>query len=258
RDRRRSDPKRMGSESRSNFAASVLRPPPSAVRSPPSVMPAPEKLASLRRQLAERLPTLQRTFALFGAAKPARVLPTGVGALDDALGGLPLATVTEIVCAAPSCGGQLLLQQLLAVTRRERRRVALVDSHDSFDPDSCPHDLLAHLLWIRCPSTATALQAADLVARDANLGLVVLDLRRAPEADLRRIPGPQWYRLQRAVEPTDLALVVETPRPSVPSAQVRFVLARPHAMAALDNERPALTTQLTPALQRQRLQVAAG
>ena len=62
-------------------------------------------------------------------------------------------------------------------------------------------------------STTTALQAADLVARDANLGLVMLDLRRAPDADLRRIPGPQWYRLQRAVEPTDLALVVETPRP---------------------------------------------
>src|SRR5262245_61098362 len=134
-------------------------------------MAAPEKLASLRRQLAERLPTLQRTFALFGASRARRVLPTGVAALDDALGGLPIAAVTEIGCTAPSCGGHLFLQQLLAVTRRERRRVALVDSHDSFDPDSCPEDLLAHLLWIRCPGTTVALQAADLVARDANLGL---------------------------------------------------------------------------------------
>src|SRR4030095_13582674 len=92
------------------------------------------------------------------------------------------------------------------------QRVALIDSTDSFDPGSFPTDQSAHLLWVRCSSTTTALQAADLIARDANLGLVVLDLRRAPEADLRRIPGPQWYRLQRAVEPTDLALVIETPR----------------------------------------------
>jgi hypothetical protein len=211
---------------------------------------APDKLASLRHLLAERFPISPRTTG--------RVLPTGIPTLDHVTGGLPLGALTEIVCAVPSCGGHLFFQQLLNVTRRNRQRVALIDSTDSFDPGSCPADLLAHLLWVRCSSTTTALQAADLLARDANLGLVVLDLRRAPEADLRRIPGPQWYRLQRAVEPTNLALVVETPRASVPSAQVRFVLDRPHAMAALDNERPALTTQLTPALQRQRLQVAAG
>src|SRR6185436_18590070 len=100
--------------------------------------------------------------------------------------------------------------------------------------------------------------AADLLARDANLGLVVLDLRRAPESDLRRIPGPQWYRLQRAVEPTDLALVVFTPRPSVPSAQLRLVLAQSHSAAALETEQPALISSLTPTLQRQRLKTASA
>ena len=211
-------------------------------------MAAPETLAKLRRQLAERFPTVPRTTG--------RVLPTGVPALDDATGGLPIAAVTEIVCAATSCGGHLLLQQLLDTTRRARRRVALIDSHDSFDPESCPDDLLAHLLWIRCTSTSTALQAADLVARDANLGLVVLDLRRAPDADLRRIAGPQWYRLQRAVEPTDLALVVETSRPSVPSAQVRFALTTPHSFSAFARERATLTAELSLTLNRQRLQAA--
>ena len=99
-------------------------------------------------------------------------------------------------------------------------------------------------------------QAADVLARDANLGLVVLDLRRAPEADLRRIPGPQWYRLQRAVEPADLALLVETPRPSVPSAQLRFNLTTSHAPASFDLERPSLAAGLAPVLQRQRLSAA--
>jgi len=116
-----------------------------------------------------------------------------------------------------------------------------------------------HLVWVRgTGDTDAALQAADLLVRDANLGLVVLDLRRAPERDLRRIPGPQWYRFQRAVEPADLAFVVLTPRASVPSAQLRLVLAEAHALPALARERPGLAAQLAPVLQRQRRQVSAG
>jgi len=213
-------------------------------------MAASAKLAELRRKLAERFPSVPRTAA--------RVWPTGIAALDQATGGLPLSAITEIVCAAPSCGGHLLLVQLLARTRATRTRVALVDSTNCFDPASVEEDLLAHLLWVRCRGTHQALQAADLLARDANLGLVVLDLRRAPESDLRRIPGPQWYRLQRAVEPTDLALVVETPRPSVPSAQVRFALRSSHVFAVLERERATLTAELAPALQRQRQQIASA
>lgn len=209
---------------------------------------APAKLAALRHLLAERFPATSRARG--------RGLATGVPAIDDVAGGLPLGAITEIVCASPSCGGHLLLGQLLAATRRTRTRLALVDSTDDFDPDSFPADHLAHLVWVRCAGTATALQAVDLLARDANLGLVVLDLRRAPAADLRRIPGPQWYRLQRAVEPADLALVVQTPRASIPSAQLRFQLAVSHPVAALDLARPTLALQLQPALQRQRLQAA--
>lgn len=210
---------------------------------------APDKLAALRHLLAERFPTATRL--------PGRTLRTNLAAIDDATGGLPLGAVTEIVCSAPSCGSQLLLGQLLAVTRTTRTRVGLIDAADAFDPDSFSADLLAHLVWVRCSATAAttaiALQAADLLARDANLGLVVLDLRHAPEADLRRISGPQWYRFQRAVEPTDLALLVITPRPSVPSAQLRLVLHTSHSIAALEVERPILTSALDPTLNRQRL-----
>ena len=210
---------------------------------------APEKLAALRQLLAERFPTVPRTTG--------RVLPTGIPAVDDITGGLPLSAITEIICAAPSCGGQLLIGQLLTATRATRTRVALIDSTDSFDPASFDEDLLAHLVWVRCASTTAALSAADLLARDANLGLVILDLRRAPEADLRRTPSTQWYRLQRAVEPTDLALVVETPRASVPSAQVRFKLTTSYGVSALDRERAALTADLNPTIQRQRVQTTA-
>lgn len=211
---------------------------------------APAKLAALRHLLAERFPTVPRTAG--------RVLPTGIPAIDNATGGLPLSAITEVICAAPSCGGHLLIGQLLAATRATRTRVALIDSTDSFDPASFAEDLLAHLVWVRCASTTTAMSAADLLARDANLGLVLLDLRRAPEAELRRIPSTQWYRLQRAVEPTDLALVVETPRASVPSAHVRLKLSASHGAAALDRERATLTAELAPLLQRQRVQTVAA
>ncbi len=220
----------------------------------------PEKLAALRHLLAERFPTASRA--------PGHALATGIAALDAAAGGLPLGAITEIVCAAPSCGGQLFLGQLLGVTRTQRIRAALIDAADAFDPESFSADAIAHLVWVRCPlgsartgplnATAVALHAADLLARDANLGLVILDLRRAPESELRRITGPQWYRFQRAVEPADLAFVVLTPRPSVPSAQLRLVLDASHAFTALAHERPALVTALAPVLQRQRLQVRAG
>jgi hypothetical protein len=214
------------------------------------IAPAPKSLAELRDDLAKRFPTATRTLG--------RTLATGIPALDDAAGGLAISAITEIVCATPSAGSHLLLGQLLAATRASRARLALVDSTDSFDPSSFPADLLAHLIWVRCAGTTAALAATDLLARDANLGLVVLDLRRAPAADFRHIPGPQWYRLQRAVEPTDLALVVITPRAAVVSAQLRFELNTAHPPSALDRERPALTAQLAPVMQRHRLAVAAG
>ena len=205
----------------------------------------PTSLSTLRRLLSERFPQTVRA--------PASALLTGIPCVDETVGGLPRHAVTELVCSAPSCGGQLFVAQLLAATRAHRLRVALVDSTDSFDPGSCLTDDLVHVIWVRCNQTDPALQVTDLLARDANLGLVVLDLRHAPEAELRRIPNRQWYLLQRAVEATDLALVIITPRTMVSSAQLRLELTSPHEFAALGKERPALVSELAPTLQRQRL-----
>lgn len=213
-------------------------------------MAAPDQVAALRRLLTERFPSAVRPTG--------RLLPTGLPAIDDVAGGLPLGAITEIVAGAPSCGSQLLLGQLLATTRRTRIRVALVDGSDSFDPASHPEDDLAHLVWVRCEGLAPALAAADLLTRDANLGLVVLDLRHAPAAGLRRTPSTQWYRLQRAVEPSDLALVVVTPSVAVPSAQLRLLLSVPLPADAGEQDRRLLARALSPVVQRQRMQVAAS
>lgn len=224
------------------------------MRDPLSVMSNPassNQLIALRRLLAERFPSVQRPAA--------RSLPTGLSAFDEITGGLPLGAVTEVVCAAPSCGGHLFLGQLLGLTRMRRQRAALVDAMDAFDPASFPADHLAHLVWVRGNgSIATALAAADLLARDANLGLVVLDLRDASGSELRRTPPTLWYRLQRAVEGTDLSFVVQTSHALVPSARLRLELDRPLPLTALDQDRPALVDTLAPVVARQRLTAAAG
>lgn len=181
-------------------------------------------------------------------------LATGLTALDEPLGGgLPQGAITELICAAPSCGGQLLLAHLLSAARQARQRVALIDACDAFDPTSHEPELYRHLVWVRCAGVPAAMQAVDLVARDANFGLVVLDLKHADARELRRTPATTWYRLQRAVEPAALVLLVITTRPTVPSAQLRLELTQSLTAAAFARERAELTAQLTPVVQRSRL-----
>ena len=164
---------------------------------------SPENLAALRLLLAERVPQ--------AAPRPAATLPTGVAAIDEAGdGGLPLGGITEVVALAPSTGGQLLIARLLAAPRERRMRVALVDALDAFDPQSHDPPLLQHLVWVRCRTLDEAMHAADILVRDANLALVMVDLRGVAARALRGVPATTWYRLQRALERTDMAMVVFT------------------------------------------------
>ncbi len=211
-------------------------------------MSATDKLAALRHLLEERFPAAPRP--------PAPVLATGIAALDAETGGLPRRAITELVARGPSCGSQLLLGQLLAVTRADPQRVALIDACDQFDPASFAADLLQHLVWVRGHSLASALAAADLIVRDANFALVLLDLRDVAAPELRRTPATFWYRLQRAVATTDLALVIITRHACIPSALLRFELERSASLSELATGRPALLAQLAPIIRRQRRALA--
>jgi len=207
------------------------------------------KLSALRELLQQRFPQTARPLG--------RMLPTGVPAVDELGGGLPRAALTELVCASPSCGSHLLLCQMLHQARARGGRVGLIDGADQFDPADWPAADLEPLVWVRCLNPESALPAAELFARDANLELVVLDLRRIALALLRRIPAAGWYRLQRAVEQADLAFLAITPVALVPSAQLRLGLTRSHHLADQTRERADLAQTLTVTLQRQRL-AAAG
>ena len=175
------------------------------------------KIVDLRKLLAERFPQ--------EPLPAASRLETGLPIFDQALaGGLPRGAITELSATRPQAGTATLFAALLERARRERYFIALIDGRDSFDPAAVSEAALRHLLWVRCHQAREALQAADLLLRDGNFPLVVLDLVLNPATELRRIPQNNWYRLQRLVEPAPTAFLVFTAQPMISSAQAKLAL----------------------------------
>ncbi|MDB6169075.1 MAG: hypothetical protein JWM88_1939 [Verrucomicrobia bacterium] len=195
-------------------------------------------IAALRSLVDLRFPTFAR--------KTSPGVCTGVGPIDDALGGgLPPGQLTELVSTMAGSGGQLVLARLLVTTRAERQRVALVDGVDGFSPESVPMDALRHLVWIRPRTLQEALAAADVLVRDGNYAVVVLDLRGMNERALLNTPKSLWHRLQRAAESRPAAVLVQTTRGLVPAVPWRLTLSKPFGLAASRLSQEKLLAQLT-------------
>ena len=174
-------------------------------------------IVDLRKLLAERFPQ--------APPAPAARRLTRVHPLDEATdGGLPTGAITELSSPQLSAGSALLIAQLLQTAHRERYFLALIDGCDSFDPAPLGNACLRNLLWVRCTKTLEAIKAADLLLRDGNFPLVVLDLVLNSAEELRKIPQTSWYRLQRLVEPVPTAFLVLTRRSMISSAQWKLVL----------------------------------
>ncbi len=141
--------------------------------------------------------------------------------------------------------GTLLLESALASAAEHRTLLALVDGAASFDP-ALPPSRLSRLLWVLCRHAAMALKATDLLLRDGNLPLVILDLQLCPAAELRRIPSTTWYRFQRILEASSTALLVLTPTPLVSSASTRLRLDAHWSLSAMRQHRHTLAPQITP------------
>ncbi|HEY2799976.1 MAG TPA: hypothetical protein VGI85_05235 [Chthoniobacterales bacterium] len=195
------------------------------------------KIVDLRKLLAERFPEEP----LPGAER----FLTGLPSFDEALaGGLTKGVITELSSPRPNAGSATLLAALLHRACSDRSFIALIDGRDSFDPASLEDSVLRHLLWIRCHHAKEAMQTADLLLRDGNFPLVVLDLVLNPLAELRRIPSSTWYRLQRLVEPAPTAFLVLTPQSMISSAQWKLVLENRWTLPQLDREAPELLGQI--------------
>ncbi len=183
-------------------------------------------VVELRKLLRDRLPQVRLGLP---EPRPTPVVATGVPALDRALGGgLPQGGLTELVGTGHGSGSVQALHSVVRRAAAEGRFVALVDGADSLDVDALEPEELARLLWVRCRDAAEALKATDLILRDRNFPLVVLDLKANPAFELRRISAGVWHRFGRLLEHHGSTLLVITP-----SAMTGAALARVRVTAGL-------------------------
>lgn len=219
-------------------------------------MPPSPKIVELRQLLAERFPGAR--FKTEPAAEKAKnVWPTGIPNIDELLhGGLLKAGITELVCQHKSSGSALFISAVLQKSAAEKQIFALVDGLDSFDPATFEQTILSRLLWVRCKDAAQALKATDLLLRDRNFPLVMLDLAMNPPQQLRKIPSSTWYRLQRIVETSGTTFVVVTPQAMVGCAQVRLNLNGRFALNDLMEEQDQLVGKLKAELTQYRLKIS--
>ena len=171
------------------------------------------------------------------AATAATHLVTGLFFLDESTnGGLPRGAITELICPRTSAGSASLIHNLIHAAHRDNHFLALIDGRDSFDPCGLDNASLRHLLWVRCTKASEVIKAGDLLLRDGNFPLVILDLvLNAPE-ELCKIPQTNWYRLQRLVELAPAACLVLTRYAMVASAQLKLVLENSWNLDSLEDE----------------------
>jgi hypothetical protein len=203
-----------------------------------------KNVLQLRELLREKFPGVR--MAAGPPDEPAvPVWPTRLPQIDDAFsGGLPKGAISELLCPHRSAASALLLTVLLKRAAATSQIAVLIDGQDSFDPAGLSEEILRHLLWVRCRDAAQALQAADLVLRDANLPFVVLDLALNPPAQLRKVPGTTWYRFQRIIEQTATTLLVITPQRLVSGADARLTLRHQFGLESLEQTEAELLQQL--------------
>jgi len=184
---------------------------------PFSLMAMSGEIIDLRNLLASRFPQAPTPLGMR--------LVTGLAVFDQAIGGgLPKGAITELISSRGSAGSASLVHAFTHGAYRDQYFVALIDGRDSFDPCAVANSILRQLLWVRCTKVLEAVKAADLLLRDGNFPLVILDLILNSPEELRKIPQTTWYRLQRLVESVPTACLVLTRYEMVSSAQLKLVL----------------------------------
>ena len=185
-------------------------------------MQTSRSIVDLRKLLADRFPQVRLACA---PRQPVRSVVTGIPDLDTLLGGgLPQGEFTELVAGGQASGSAAVIHELLRRVARNRQFLALVDGMGSFDATAAEPAVLTRLLWIQCHQASEALKATDLLLRDRNFPILVLDLKLNTPRELRKIPASTWFRYGRLLERNQSTVLVITPRQLVSRAACRVSL----------------------------------
>lgn len=118
--------------------------------------------------------------------------------------------------------------------------LALIDGRDSFDPASHGNHHCANLFWIRCTHTDQIIHATDLLLRDGNLPLILLDLHLLPSRELRRIPNTLWHRFRTQARSSGSTLIILSPKTLVTTAHTRHLIGNSYTLDHLEALTPTL------------------
>jgi hypothetical protein len=195
------------------------------------------KIIAFRDLLREKFP------AAHAVAPPKSDLdPTGIPCLDAV--GLAKGAITEVVGESEGCGAGTLIAALLERKTTVCEPTALVDARDVFDPCSVAPEALEHLLLVRCREVSKAMRVTDLLLRDGNLPLVILDLQAQAPREVQSVPASSWHRLRVLAEQSGVVLCAFTPCKTVPCARARLLLEQRFTLDALERPREDLVQSL--------------
>lgn len=153
---------------------------------------------------------------------------------------LPRGLLTEVYGST----GSVSLFVTSVILREERSFAGWVDATNALEPGEFAESVLERLLWVRCREAVKAVQAVDLLLRDGNLPLVFLDLRGVSARALGEIPASTWYRFQRLLEESPLALAVCTEKPCIAAARIRVAAAGVWQLSDMLRPREELVARL--------------
>jgi len=206
-------------------------------------MSAP-KVIQLRQVLSEKFPRL-RIRAGEESSIAHETFPKALPQTEDLLENrLSRGALNEIVASGRSSGSATFIREIIRCAAARHQLIGLADGCDSFDVTQVDAADLTRLLWVRCPDAGRVLKAADLLLRDGNLPLVILDLKLNPETQLRQISPTTWYRFQRLVETTSALCLVVTPRPMIAAAKTRINLESDFSLGDLQRDSSELLEEM--------------
>jgi hypothetical protein len=100
-----------------------------------------------------------------------------------------------------------------------------------------------------------AIKALNLVVSSGVCTLVVMDVVDVPATALRRLPASTWFRIERAIEGSDTAVLIVAAQPVARSSGGRSIVlsgsgeasvARTNALPAADSRLPARSSESAP------------